>query len=235
MDKVLSAEREYIGVMGQYVSFFNGCRSTSHRSRSSSTEPLNRDTSGTGFSYPRKGLGKKRPLQKSQLVKQREVENNAQTASVFNDKSVNDSSTGRAEITSEGPDLGWSSGEDFNTPPDLGWPTIESGKEENFQRIQRDRSASFYEDDEKVKRAMEDSASKPSSFKSWGLVRLRSRKQHEDKNTKEKNNGLKPNELLALDEGLRDARAASQNQRLDSSDIEECDEDSQQRTVKILL
>ncbi len=191
--------------------------------------------SGTGFSCPRKGLRKTRPLQISQLVKQREVEDNAQTASVFTDKSVNDSSTGKAEITSEGPDLGWSSGGDFNPPPDLGWPTIESGKEENFERIQRDRSASFYEDDEKVKRAMEGSASKTSSFKSWWLVRLRSRKQREDKKTKEKKNGLKPNELLALDEGLRDARAASQNQTLDSSDIEKCDEDSQQRTVKILL
>ncbi len=219
--------------MGQDVSFFNGGSSTSHRNKSPSREPLNRDTSGTGFS-PRKGLRKKRPLQKSQLVKGSEVESNTRTSSVFTEHCiVDDPSTGKTEITS-GPDLGWSTGEDFKSSPDLGWPTIEPGKEKDFQSIQRDRSKSFYED-EKLKSVMEGRTSpKPSSLKPWRWVRLRPRKQQEDK---EKKNGLKPNELLALDKGLRDARAAAQNERpLDNnSDIDECAEDSQQRTVKILL
>ncbi len=225
--------------MGQDVSFFP-FGSTSRKRRSSSAEPLNHDTSGMLFSFPRKGFQKKRPLQKSRRpVKQREVKENAQAA--ITDKSVDEASTGRAEIsisTSEGPDLGWSSGEDFNaSPPDLGWSTMESGEEEeNIKEIRRYRSASFYEDDEKVKHAMECSAGEQSSSKSWRPGRLRLLWLQRDKGERtRKNNRLKPNELWALDQGLRDAGAARQSHRMDSSDIEEFDEDSQQRTVKILL
>ncbi len=225
--------------MGQDVSYFPR-RPKAHRGRSSSREPLNNNnnTMGMMFKYPTKSRRKKRQLQKSQPVKQRfvEGEDDAQITSMVSiDKLVERSSAEKSEMDSEGPDLGWSSGEDFNMPPDLGWSMSASGEEDNFQGIQRSRSMSFYGDDENVERAMEDSAGEPPPFsKLWVPERLRLR--HE-KHKSKKDHGilLKPNELLALNQGLKDAGAARQTQSVDSSDIEEFDDDSQQRTVKILL
>ncbi len=224
--------------MGQDVSFFPFA-SANRKRRSSSSEPLNNDTSRIPrFSFIGKGRQKRRPLQTLRRpVKQIEAEENAHQATTITNKSIEE----EIPTTSEGPDLGWSSGGDdfIASPPDLGWSTMESGEEEesNGKEIRRGRSASFYEDDEKVKHAMECSANEnSSSFKSWKSVQLLllRLKRNKDKRAGV-NNQLKPNELWALDQGLRDAGAASQIHRLDSSDIEEFDEDSQQRTVEILL